>query len=79
MKAMIDTQQPGTFRQQSQHNSVKFTLTESELCQAIGVSRMTAFRLREEGKLSYLKIGKRICYLPRHIDEFLARCERRAK
>lgn len=57
----------------------RFALSETEFCKAIGISRMTAFRLREAGKLSYCKIGNRILYLPRHVTEFLEAHERRAE
>lgn len=57
----------------------KTTLTESEFCKAVGISRTTAWRMREAGKLSFCRIGDKVLYLPRHVDEFLANCERRAK
>lgn len=57
----------------------KATYTEKELCALIGISRMTAYRLREAGKLSYCRVGDKILYLPRHIDEFLSRAEKRAR
>jgi len=57
----------------------KATLTEREFCDRVGISRMTAYRLREAGKLSYCQIGDRVLYLPKHIDEFLASVERRAR
>jgi hypothetical protein len=40
---------------------------------------MTAYRLREAGKLSYCQVGDRVLYLPKHVDEFLASVERRAR
>jgi excisionase family DNA binding protein len=56
----------------------KSTITEKEFCSRVGISRMTAYRLREAGRLSHCRIGDKILYLPRHIDEFLASVERRA-
>lgn len=58
--------------------SVKATLTERQFCEKVGISRMTAYRLREAGKLSYCRIGDKVLYLPRHVDEFLASVEMRA-
>lgn len=57
----------------------KVTLTEIEFCKAVGISRTTAWRMREAGKLPYCRVGDKVLYLPRHVDEFLANCERRAK
>ncbi len=57
----------------------KATLTESEFCQIVGISRTTAWRMREAGKLSYCQVGDKILYLPKHIDEFLASVEKPAR
>ena len=57
----------------------KATLTEREFCDRVGISRMTAYRLREAGKLSYCQVGDRVLYLPKHVDEFLSSVERRAR
>jgi predicted site-specific integrase-resolvase len=55
----------------------KATLTEREFCEAVGIHRVTAFRLRRQGKLPHCKIGSKIVYLPRHIEEFLRLHEQR--
>lgn len=55
------------------------TITEQELCRCLGISRTTAWRMRKEGRLAYCKIGTKILYLPRHVDEFLAMNERAIK
>lgn len=57
----------------------KATLTEREFCDRVGISRMTAYRLREAGRLSYCQVGDRVLYLPKHVDEFLASVEKRAR
>jgi predicted DNA-binding transcriptional regulator AlpA len=54
---------------------LRITLTEREFCEAVGISRITAWRLREAGKLPHCRIGNKVIYLPRHVDEFLASCE----
>jgi excisionase family DNA binding protein len=59
--------------------SVKATLTERQFCEKVGISRMTAYRLREAGKLSYCRVGDKVLYLPRHVDEFLTSVEMRAQ
>jgi predicted DNA-binding transcriptional regulator AlpA len=56
----------------------KDILTEPELCAKVGISRTTAWRMREAGKLSYCRIGNKVLYLPRHVEEFLTSCERRS-
>ena len=58
---------------------VKSTLTEQEFCKAVGISRVTAWRLRLPGKLSYCRVGNKVLYLPRHMDEFLTLCERKIR
>lgn len=50
-------------------------LTEKEFCNLIRISRTKCWRLRKQGKLSYLRIGERIGFLQKHVDEFLAACE----
>jgi len=63
----------------SEAASNKVTLTEEEFCQRVGISRTTAWRMREKGKLPYCRVGDKVLYLPRHVDEFLSNCERQAK
>lgn len=55
----------------------KATLTELEFCQAVGIHRVTAYRLRKQGKLPHCRIGSKVMYLPRHIDEFMQLHEQR--
>jgi excisionase family DNA binding protein len=57
----------------------KVTLTEKEFCEAVGIHRVTAYRLRMKGKLPHCRIGTKIVYLPRHIDEFMQLHEQRVK
>lgn len=54
----------------------KATLTEQEFCKRVGISRTTAWRERKAGRLPFCRIGDKVVYLPRHIDEFLNNCER---
>jgi predicted DNA-binding transcriptional regulator AlpA len=55
----------------------KVTLSEEEFCKTVGISRTTAWRMRNAGKLPHCRIGDKVIYLPRHVDEFLLNCERR--
>jgi predicted DNA-binding transcriptional regulator AlpA len=59
--------------------SQRATLTEAEFCKAVGISRTTAWRMRGAGKLPYCRVGDKVLYLPRHVDEFLGNCERHIK
>jgi excisionase family DNA binding protein len=54
-------------------------ITEEEFAKVVGISRITAWRLRRAGKLAHYKVGARVLYSPKHIEEFLASCEKRAK
>lgn len=61
------------------NSEIKSTLSEKEFCAAVGISPATAYRLRKAGKLPYCYIGRRILYLPRHIEELLTQHEKSAK
>jgi hypothetical protein len=53
-------------------------LTEKELCELLGICRLTAMRSRRSGKLRYCKLtATKLLYLPEHVAEFLRNCERR--
>jgi len=56
--------------------NVEATLSEQEFCSAVGISRVTAWRLRLAGRIAYCRVGNKVRYLPRHIDEYLLRCEK---
>ena len=57
----------------------KMTFSEKEFCERVGICRLTAMRMRQAGKLPFCRIGRRVFYLQRHVDEFLANCEIREK
>ncbi len=52
------------------------TMTEAEFAKAVGVSRVTLWRMRQQGKLPHYKLGRRILYGQRHVEEFLKAHER---
>lgn len=54
------------------------TLSEEEMIERLGISRVTAWRLRRDGKLSYYRVGRSVRYSEQHIAEYLALCERQA-
>lgn len=55
--------------------STKNIFTESEFCKEVNISRVTAWRLRNEGKLPYCKVGSKILYTLEHIAQFLKNFE----
>lgn len=54
------------------------TVSEAIFCKITGLSRMTAWRLRNSGRLSHYRIGNRVFYSQRHIEEFLEANEEKA-
>lgn len=57
----------------------RVTLTEEEFCKQVGISRTTAWRMRNAGKLPYCRVGDRVLYLQRHVNDFLTNCERHTR
>jgi hypothetical protein len=49
----------------------KAVLTEPEFCKVVGISRTTAYTLRELGKLGYYQEGKNVRYGPQHVIDYL--------
>jgi hypothetical protein len=43
------------------------------------VNRVTLHRKRRAGLIGFYKIGNRVFYGRHHIEEFLAKCEKKAK
>lgn len=58
-------------------STVLNTFSEEDMTQRLGISRVTAWRLRRDGKLAYYRVGRSIRYSEQHIAEYLASCERR--
>ncbi|MFN7931086.1 MAG: helix-turn-helix domain-containing protein [Blastocatellia bacterium] len=55
-----------------------FVFSEKEFCRRVGLSRVSVWRLRKAGKISYLQIGGSVKYTMRHVEEFLQAHERAA-
>jgi len=49
--------------------------TEKEAAKILGISQMTLIRRRNEGAIRFYRVGSRILYGERHLEEFLAKCE----
>ena len=47
------------------------TISEAEFAKAVGLSRVTVWRLRLKGLVPHYQIGSRILYGQQHIDQFL--------
>lgn len=56
----------------------EMTFSEKEFCRRVGLSRVSVWRLRKAGKVSYLQIGGSVKYTMRHVEEFLLAHERPA-
>lgn len=54
-------------------------MSRSEFCKVVGISLVTEWRLRQAGKLSHYKMGTKILYGTKHLEEFLASCEQSAR
>lgn len=65
-----------SYTQHTNEQADKSTMNEAEFCKRVGISRTTAWRERKAGRLPFCRIGNKVVYLPRHIDEFLANCEK---
>lgn len=51
-------------------------LSEKEAARALGISRVSLFRLRRAGLIGYYCIGGRVLYSPEHLRAYLATVER---
>jgi excisionase family DNA binding protein len=47
------------------------TMTEGEFAMAVGLSRVTLWRMRQKGELPHYRLGRCVLYGRQHIDEFL--------
>jgi excisionase family DNA binding protein len=55
--------------------NVKNLIREEDLIKQLGINRVTAWRWRRAGKLSYYKVGKRILYSRRQLEQFISQSE----
>jgi hypothetical protein len=52
--------------------------TPAEIADQGIMSLVAQWQRRKSGELKYIKIGKKVLYSQRHLDEFLAKCEKNA-
>jgi len=56
------------------------TVTRKQFALAAGVSLSTIERLMSEGQLNHLRVGRRVLFaMPRHLEDYQLRFERRAE
>lgn len=67
-----------TSREPAGNSSYKL-LSESEASSALGISKITLQRKRKDGVISHYRVGGRVLYAPSHLDEYLAKCEQKAR
>ncbi|MBI4748632.1 MAG: helix-turn-helix domain-containing protein [Acidobacteria bacterium] len=53
----------------------RLTITEDELCQALGISRVYSWMLRRKGKLKFSRQGKNVKFTKAHVLDYLNVCE----
>jgi excisionase family DNA binding protein len=51
------------------------TLSEREAAEQLGVSQSTIYRLRSTNRLGYYRIGERVRFAPKHLEEYLKSIE----
>lgn len=57
----------------------KKLFTSKEFREFTGISRPTEHRERRRGHLACFKIGTRVFYSEKHIEDYLSRCEQPAR
>jgi len=55
------------------------TFSEDEFCRRVGISRDTAKRMRDKGRLKFTQIGRRVLYTQDQVAEFLQSNEKQRK
>lgn len=60
-------------------NSLYKLLSESEASSALGISKITLQRKRKDGVIGHYRVGGRVLYSFSHLDEYLAKCEKKAR
>ena len=53
--------------------------SKGEVAELIGCSEMTVHRLIRDRKLGYYRLGSRVFISRKHVEDFLAICERKPK
>lgn len=56
--------------------SLRTPLTTAEVTKRYHLSRTTLWKMRTRGELKSVRIGRKVLFLPEHLDELLRRHER---
>lgn len=54
-------------------------MSEKQAAQRLGISRPTLLRLRRRGAIGFFRVATRVLFSEEHLQDFLARVERRPK
>ena len=63
----------------SAENQAFKLLSEPEASSVLGISKITLQRKRKDGSISFYRVGSRVLYSPNHLQEYLAKCEQKAR
>ncbi len=58
--------------------ATKFTLTEPQFARAVNLSLSVVQQLRKQGRLSHLRVGKRVLYTQKDVDAFVSSMQQEA-
>jgi len=64
---------------ESAENQAFKLLSEPEASSVLGISKITLQRKRKDGSISFYQVGGRILYSPSHLEEYLSKCEQKAR
>jgi excisionase family DNA binding protein len=53
--------------------------TEKEVCERLKIGRSVLWRLREQGEIGFIPVGRQVRYTERHIADYVARRERQPR
>ncbi len=65
-------------RTSAENPTVKL-LSEPEASSVLGISKITLQRKRKDGSISFYRVGGRVLYSPSHLEEYLSKCEQKAR
>jgi excisionase family DNA binding protein len=65
-------------RESAEISTIKL-LSESEASAFLGISKITLQRKRKDGSISFYRVGGRVLYSPNHLEEYLSKCEQKAR
>lgn len=67
-----------SIRESAENSTVKL-LSEPEAPSALGISKITLQRKRKAEEISFYRVGGRVLYSPSHLEEYISKCEQKAR